>query len=365
MVPCPGCSGATAGGRSGCGPRTGVESGVHPASRQPVPAPPEAAPPPRARGRTAAWLAGLLLVPPTAVAACRAADSDGVTPVIQLLAFLPWLLVPAGLALLLALLGRRPLLVAWAVTVLAVTGWYARPYDTGLADRPPGPVTARIDVLTANVQFGWATEALVETVRRERPGIVFVQECPRSCAATLARGLPRDAYPYRLAAGGEGAAGSALLSRYPLEPADGVPAALAMPGAVAEIGGRRVTLQLAHPLPPVPSAVDGWRRELGRLADWAAAHRDRPTLLAGDFNATGDHAAFRRILDRGGLRDSAALAGAGGTPSWPARLPRPLGAQIDHVLAGDAFSVRSARFLDLAGSDHRALLVSLALHDVR
>lgn len=342
----------------------GVESGVHRASPQ-VPPPAADLPPRRPRGRALVWLAGLLLVPPTAVVACRAADTDGITPVIQLLAFLPWLLVPAGLALLLALLGRRPLLVAWAVTVLAVTGWYARPYDTGLADRPPGPVVARVDVLTSNVQYGWATDELIEAVRRERPGIVFVQECPSDCVAALDRGLPRADYPYRIAAGGPGAAGSALLSRYELEPAGSLDSALAMPGARADVEGTAVDLRLAHPLPPVPSAVGDWHRELGRLGAWAAAHRDRPALIAGDFNATGDHAAFRRILQRGGLRDAAVLAGAGRTPSWPARLPRPLGAQIDHVLVGASFSVRSARFLDLSGTDHRALLVSLELHAVR
>ena len=40
----------------------------------------------------------------------------------------------------------------------------------------------------------------------------------------------------------------------------------------------------------------------------------------------------------------------------------PLGAQIDHVLVSEDFSVRSARFLDLADTDHRALLVGLELH---
>jgi hypothetical protein len=56
--------------------------------------------------RAAAWLAGLLLLGLSAVAACRAANTDGITPVTQLLAFLPWLLVPGGAALLLALLAR-------------------------------------------------------------------------------------------------------------------------------------------------------------------------------------------------------------------------------------------------------------------
>ncbi|MFF1919275.1 hypothetical protein ACFVW8_01690 [Streptomyces sp. NPDC058221] len=40
-------------------------------------------------------------------------------------------------------------------------------------------------------------------------------------------------------------------------------------------------------------------------------------------------------------------------------------ARIDHVLVGGDFSVRPARFLRLAGTDHRALLVALELHDGR
>ncbi|MGW3655713.1 hypothetical protein ACWD6R_08375 [Streptomyces sp. NPDC005151] len=40
----------------------------------------------------------------------------------------------------------------------------------------------------------------------------------------------------------------------------------------------------------------------------------------------------------------------------------PLRTQIDHVLVSDDFSVRSARFLHLDGTDHRALLVGLDLH---
>ncbi|MFF3455438.1 endonuclease/exonuclease/phosphatase family protein [Streptomyces sp. NPDC002730] len=315
--------------------------------------------------RAAAWLAALLLIVPSAVAGCRVADTDGITPVPQLLAFLPWLLLPAGAALLLALLARWRTGMVWAAAVLAVTGWFVRPYDTGLTDDPPGPVVARLEVLTSNVEFGNATEGLLAAVRRERPDLVFVQECDPSCTDALAARVSRGDYPYRKVVEGYAASGSAILSKLPLRAAPGVDGTLAMPGAVAVVGDRTVNLQLAHPLPPIPSGVADWQRELGLLRTYAAGVKGRPALVAGDFNATQDHATFRRILDAGDLRDSATLVGAARTPSWPSAVRRPLGAQIDHVLISEDFSVGKARFLDLADTDHRSLLVQLELHDVR
>ena len=42
-------------------------------------------------------------------------------------------------------------------------------------------------------------------------------------------------------------------------------------------------------------------------------------LLVGDFNATLDHAALRRLLDTG-YRDAASVVGQGMTPTcWPIR----------------------------------------------
>jgi endonuclease/exonuclease/phosphatase (EEP) superfamily protein YafD len=320
---------------------------------------------PSGGGRAAPWLAALLLLVPSVVVACRAADTDGVTPVPQLLAFLPWLLLPAGVALLLALFARWRTGMVWAAAVLAVTGWYVRPYDTGLTDAPPGPVVARLKVLTSNVEFGNATEALVATIRRERPDLVFVQECDGACSSALTTEVSRSEYPHRNVIEGYSASGSAILSKHPLRPAPGIAGTLSMPGSVAVVAGLTVNLQLAHPLPPVPSGVDDWQRELGLVRTYAAGAKGRPTLLAGDFNATKDHAVFRRILDAGRLRDSATLVGAARTPSWPTTVRRPLGTQIDHVLISKDFSVREARFLDLENTDHRSLLVELELHDLR
>jgi endonuclease/exonuclease/phosphatase (EEP) superfamily protein YafD len=308
-----------------------------------------------------AWFAGLLLAGVSVIVGCRTADTDAITPVPQLLAFLPWLLAPTALALLLALTSRWWTGVVWSVAVLGLLAWFIEPY--GKTGEPGGPALASFTVLTSNVEFGHATDALVATVRREKPDLVFVEECEYTCDATLKETLASD-YPHREARIAGGSQGSVILSRFPLKPTAGLPGTMAMPGAVADVRGHPVRLQLAHPMPPLPGQIGVWRRELAGLRDFAAAHRQGPTLLAGDFNASQDHAAFRRILDTG-LTDAARLTDADRTPTWPARTTPAFGAQIDHVLVSEDFSARTVRFLDLAGTDHRALLVDITLHQRR
>lgn len=292
------------------------------------------------------------------VVGCRVAGTDGVTPVPQLLAFLPWLLVPTGLALLCALLARWWPGLVCGVAVLGLLAWYLQPY--GKATQHAGPPLATLRVLTSNLQFGRGTPALVPRIRDRRPDVVFVEECELTCQATLEGGFRAD-YPYRQAVRAAGSHGSLILSRFPLRPTAGVPGTMGMPGAVADVRGHAVRLQLAHPMPPLPRQVGLWRRELGRLRAFAAADTRTPTVLAGDFNATQDHAAFRRILDTG-LTDAARLAGHDRAASWPARTASVIGAQIDHVLLSPDFTATDAHFLPVAGSDHRALVVDLTLH---
>ncbi|MBC9714372.1 endonuclease/exonuclease/phosphatase family protein [Streptomyces sp. TRM66268-LWL] len=313
--------------------------------------------------RLTAWGAGLVLAGLTVIAGCRALDIDATTPVPQLLAFLPWLLVPGALALGAAALARWRLGLVWAVAVLAVTAWFLQPYDPAgssvASARADGREAARITVLTSNVLFGRATSELVDAVRRERPDLVFVQECDAGCLDLLRTEL---GYPHESAVPSPGSHGSAILSRYPLVAEAGIASRLEMPGALATIAGQKVRLQLAHPVPPVPGGVGVWRRELGAMRDWVVRRRSSaPLVVAGDFNASQDHAAFRQLLDAG-LRDAAAVTGQGRTPSWPATVASPFGTQIDHVLTSPSLEPRAARFLELAGTDHRALVVELVLY---
>ena len=310
----------------------------------------------------AAWTAALFLAVITAPLAARALDVDGPTPLPQLLAFLPWFLAPGWLALAYAALARRWLLCGWAAAALAATGWFLQPYG---ADAPEGsaerPAEARFRVLTANLEHGGATRSLVETLRDERPQLVSVQECNPRCARALRTAELRDLYPHRVVAASDGAGGSALLSRFPLDGKTSLEGSrMAMPGAVVRIGESRVRVRVVHPMPPDVGETAVWKRELGMLRRLADRPHGEPLLMAGDFNSSQDHAAFRAVLDTG-LDDAARQAGRSRTPTWPTATAPPLGAQIDHVLLGDRMVAIGADFLDLPGTDHRALVADVKL----
>ncbi|MBX9424257.1 MULTISPECIES: endonuclease/exonuclease/phosphatase family protein [Streptomyces] len=332
-----------------------------PSGTSPAPADPEP-PPLRPRHPLTAWAAGLLLVVPALLVGCRVLDEDGPTPVPQLLSLLPWFAVPAALGVLLAVAARRRALVFTAVVVLTATVWASLPHQPQLVTSYGLPL-AQVRVLASNVEFGQGTAALTEAIRRERPQLVFVSECDRACGRALSAAFASE-LPHRASVDADGSVGSVLLSAYPLRDEGVIPAAMGMPGATAVIAGVPVRLQLAHPLPPVPGQVDSWRRELGRIED-AARDRTGPLLLAGDFNASQDHAAFRSVLEAGHLQDAARLADASRTPTWPMEGSLPPFVQIDHVLVSEDFTVRGIRFLDVAGSDHRAVLTDLDLRGGR
>jgi len=117
-------------------------------------------------------------------------------------------------------------------------------------------------------------------------------------------------------------------------------------------------IHAASPKPPwSPGATARWRSQLSALP----APDGSPLILAGDFNATLDHAQFRRLLRRG-YADAASQAGHGLSPTWgprPGRRPALLA--IDHVLTGRRCAVLSTSAHVLPGSDHRALYAELRL----
>src|SRR5690606_13983026 len=134
--------------------------------------------------------------------------------------------------------------------------------------------------------------ALVDAVRRHTPDLVFVQEGDDTCDAALQKELA-TAYPHPAADIGGGSEGSVILSRHPLRPTPGVEATMRMPGAIADIDGHDVRLELARPMPPARGQSALGQRELARLRALGAADRTTPTVMAGDLNASQDHAAFR------------------------------------------------------------------------
>lgn len=328
---------------------------------------PRAQSPPRRRRRSRrrralSWCAAAFLLPVSVPLIFRGFDADGPAPVPQLLAFLPWFLAPAWVGLALAVLARRWPVALWAAAALAATAVFLQPYGPDAPSPGAQPAAARFSVLTTNLHHGDATDALLKLLRREHPQVVAVQECDRRCVRALRSPDVRDAYPHRIVVDEGRSAGSALLSTYPLRSTRPLPGVLAMPGAYADVAGVRVRVQVAHPMPPTFASVTAWRRGLDELHDLAASlSRDgTPTVFAGDFNASQDHAAFRAVL-AAGLQDATRLQGHSRGSTWPTRTAPQLGVQIDHVLLSDSFETREVAFPALPGSDHRAVLADVAL----
>jgi endonuclease/exonuclease/phosphatase (EEP) superfamily protein YafD len=122
------------------------------------------------------------------------------------------------------------------------------------------------------------------------------------------------------------------------------------------LGGR--TFRGIHATAPLQrSLIPTWRDDMAVLGRWC---RSTPTpIVVGDFNATHDHAAFRAAL--GDTRSAAAGTGKGLIGTYPAAFPRWFGIHIDHVLVPVGTTTRRLEVIDIAGTDHRAVLTEVTL----
>ncbi|HYN95760.1 MAG TPA: endonuclease/exonuclease/phosphatase family protein [Pilimelia sp.] len=309
---------------------------------------------PTRRTATACWL---LLAPGVAWAVVRVAGLER-GPLVQLLAFTPYVAAWSVLPPVVALFARRWRAAAVAgAAAVALLGCVVPRVHT---DPDPGPRTGSpLRVLTANLLGGGvAAGALVDLVRRERVDALALQEfTPEMGAELRGRGLARD-LPFAVTG-----KDSALYSRHPLRDT-GVrenpgPFQQAY-GTVERPGAAPVYVESVHPMSPYAvSVLSDWRADLA--AQTPADPGGQVRVLAGDFNATLDHAPLRRLL-RTGYRDAAATVGAGLAGTWGPYDGDPIPpVTIDHVLVDRRVGVRAVRVYPLPGGDHRAVLAELVL----
>jgi endonuclease/exonuclease/phosphatase family metal-dependent hydrolase len=334
------------------------------------------------------WAIAVLL-PVISLSVFRAVPAPWPTPVVQLLAFTPWLVVPAVLALGLALAGRRLWLTALAAVVLAAQLLWLFSLDAG-RPVPDSPVPGtRITVLNINSHFGEADAAeIVRLVREHGVELLAVQEHTQGFENRLvAEGLER-LLPHKLSEPRDDASGSALYSAHPMEAIGVLPdTPFEMPTVrlVLGKGGAASVLEVTnvHAFPPVAGRAAQWRSDLAALARLTAAGTaDAHRLLIGDFNATYDHAEFRAVLDGGAAPGGGEGSDGGNTPdglgarrlvdvgtaagrrllsTWPMDgLPLP-GIAIDHLVTSSRIASSGYAVHQVPGTDHAAVLATLAV----
>jgi endonuclease/exonuclease/phosphatase (EEP) superfamily protein YafD len=309
--------------------------------------------------RAAAWLAA---APWVAWALVRAFGLERGYPLVPLMAFAPYAVL-GGLAaaVVAAALRRRvPAIVALAAAVVLAAGVLPRVRADAAVDdgAHAGP---HLRVLTINARVGQVpARDIVALVRDQRVDVLAVEELTPELDRALAGAGLGQRLGHRVATPRPGGGGVGLFARRPLGRLRGPALTNPVPAGIVSVpGAPPVEVYAVHPSAPYDAGqVARSHRDLRGLpaADSPGALR----ILAGDFNATLDHADLRRLIGTG-YDDAAAEAGAGLGPTWPyghRLLPK---VTIDHVLADARCGVAEVRTFPLADSDHRALLAELIL----
>ena len=304
---------------------------------------------------TAPWAVWALL---------RATGAERGYPLVPALAFTPYAAATSVVPLVVALRSRSPASAAVAATAGAVlAGAVLGRAGRGAAATDRG--TRRLRVATVSMRLGRADpDAVVALVVAHRVDVLAVQELtPESGMALRAAGIG-DELPHSHVIGARDgsppAAGGGLWTRWPLLERFAVPGRFEQPAArMAVPGAPDVEVTAVHTTPPStsPQSVRRWTAD---LADLPAPGPGVLRVLAGDFNATLDHAALRRVVATG-YRDAAVAVGRALRATWaPLRSPQPR-LTLDHVLVDPQVGVASLALVPVPGSDHRALVAELVL----
>jgi endonuclease/exonuclease/phosphatase (EEP) superfamily protein YafD len=306
----------------------------------------------------------IIAIPLLLVALARVLPFDNVVPLPQIVAFTPWAGLVALPLLIIALFSRRWVLTLVLAASLAGFVYWTAPFfvppETSTAADPADTGTLR--VMTVNALYGRAdAETVVDLVESEHVEVLAVQELTPDFEAALADAGLDDLLTHSFTVpAADSPAGSGLWSSTPLtEEEQTLDTSFAMPSALVGVGNAEVRVTVVHPYPPTPAETSMWRTELVELTD--QVHSDEtPQILAGDFNATYDHASFREVL---GSRfvDATREWGAGPTVTWPEGNRVPAMFALDHVVVEKGMPVSDVVSRQIPGTDHRALLATVVV----
>jgi len=221
-------------------------------------------------------------------------------------------------------------------------------------------------VISANIYEGMADlDHLVRSAGAQADVVAFQELTPRAVDRLSAAGLDAT-FPYRWLDARGASSGVGMWSRFPIEAPrriDGY--TMAFISAQVRVRGVSMnpTVVVAHIPGPWPYPIDDWRRDLDRLPATLSEIGEQAgagcVIVAGDVNSTFDMRPFRALL-RNGYRDAADQSGAGFKPTFPGNSRLPPLIVIDHVLARNC-TATSLRTLKVPGSDHRGLVVTIAI----
>ncbi|GAA4835875.1 hypothetical protein GCM10023201_25730 [Actinomycetospora corticicola] len=312
-----------------------------------------------------AGIVGVVLFP-------EALGLDERSPFVQVVAFRPQLATVALVLAALAAFGAWRRAAAGTLVVALAVGLVSGIGVADVAGRTVGSATVTgtsggLVVLALNTYTGDAdADDLAALIQARNPDLVSLPEARgdlrRRLDSRLDEGQGGTGYRSYSADDADDASGMTVFVRSSLgrptvtQDRDGTYPAIVVDlprSAPGVASGLRFVAD--HPRSPKPGDTFGWVRDVGRLARWCDA--DRPTIIAGDMNATADHALFRSAT--ADCTDAGSATGDGVTGTWPSWVPAFLGAQIDHVLVTGGPRPLGFEIAPVGGTDHRAVLARI------
>lgn len=309
-------------------------------------------------------LVTLVIVGMGVLTVVRVVGLDRSFPLVPFMTVYPYVVVVTGVSAVIALgLGARwPALVAGVLVLVGLVVLAPRVLPSSGPD--PAPEGPTVTLAAANLRVGQADPAALAAMLEQLDvDLLVTTELTGPAIDGLAAAGLDDRFPHQVLRPSARTSGGGIYSRWPLERGPDNPRGGfgATPSARIDVpGAPPVDLLGVHPLPPTNRAwTISWRADLRTLP---GPVEDRVRLLAGDFNATLDHSAFREVLGRGYL-DAAATRGQGWRPTFsgfPFGDPVPP-VTLDHVVVDQRVAVEDVVVRDIDGSDHRMIVARLRL----
>lgn len=266
--------------------------------------------------------------------------------------YLPLAMVPATVTLL-ATREWIGSIIGLAMIMLAIGTQVAMPVT------PPHAAEA-MRIMSINVAKGAAdVDAVIDAARLHEVDAIAVQELTPAFAVALEAAGMSGIFPFNVLRPDDDARGTGLWSRFPISnPRQLHGFGFACVAGTIEFGGAKYDLFATHITAPIQDQDStNWIADLARV-DALIETNLNPLVVAGDFNATVDHKQFRRLL-RDGTQDAARQAGRSYVNTFPANWSWPPFAALDHILVPSELTATAFDTVEIAGSDHLAILSAL------
>lgn len=272
----------------------------------------------------------------------------------------PYLTVAMAPVAVAALSGRR-LTMALTASAVGIGGLVlALPvvFPPALPAVAHGATGLRIASLNLLYTNGEANIAQVADDLRDRNAdvIVFVEYTAEHRRILEASELA-DGYDHQFGRSGPGATGIAVWSKTPGVVGDRSDSTDRTLDVTLKSAAGPIRVLAVHARTPTAD-FEIWKRDLDQFRELGRTGDD-PTVVIGDFNSSFWHPSFRALLDDG-FTDAHIAQGRGFSVSWPKDASFPPFVRLDHALTTDSLVPTAVEDFDIAGSDHRGLIVTLA-----